>query len=235
MANTPEQIRARRNSIIISASVAAVAIAIFAAPTVITIIFGMLPTFVAFVIDREKGHYATYCVASFNFCGVFPYMLDLWLNEHTIIAAFDNLTDVFALIVILGAAGCGWVIYSSVPAVISSFLLVIAQRRVSNLRSIQRKLIDEWGETVAERVEGAIEKLNALADKARTAKAEAAAAGTGKTPGRFGPPNAPTAPAPIGPPSAPSAPLEQSNGTNKNAGPNSEPASNTATPPQPAT
>ncbi|MBT5350818.1 MAG: hypothetical protein HN644_09760 [Rhodospirillales bacterium] len=207
-------------------SIVAVSIVIFAAPTVITIVFGMLPTFAAFITDREKGHYATYCVASFNFCGLFPYMLDLWINEHTILAAVNNLTDVFALIVIFGAAGCGWVIYSVVPSVISSFLLVIAQRRVATLRNDQRKLIDEWGDSVAEHVEGAVEKLNALAERARVASVAAAAEAAGKLSPKPGPPSAPGAPTPPGPPSPPSAPpiapAEASNGTNGNAAPKAE-------------
>ncbi len=196
MAQRPQQRQpqpsGRRGLIIIWASIAAFAMLFFALPTVIILIGGMLPTLVAFIIDQDRERYATFCVASMNICGVFPYLLDLWIGEHTVIAAFQSLTDVFALFLILGAAAFGWVIFTAVPPVISSFLSVVAQSRVTALRTEQRKLIEEWGEAVAAHVEGAAQALKASAAKSRAAKQAANQAGnTGKPPTA---PAAPTAP-----------------------------------------
>jgi len=126
-----------------------VGLLIFALPTVFLFFFGMLPTFVAYIVDRAREKYATFCVASMNFCGVYPYLMELWVESHTIIAATNIMADVFALVIIYGAAAFGWVIYTSVPPVVSSFLSVMAQQRVNTLRAQQRKLIEEWGEAVA--------------------------------------------------------------------------------------
>lgn len=139
----------RRATIVLWVSACMVGLLIFALPTVFLLFFGMLPTMVAYIVDRTKEKYATFCVASMNFCGLYPYLMDLWVESHTILAATSIMADVFALVIIYGAAAFGWVIYTSVPPVVSSFLSVIAQQRVTTLRTQQRKLIEEWGEAVA--------------------------------------------------------------------------------------
>ncbi|MDP6885190.1 MAG: hypothetical protein QF830_13745 [Rhodospirillales bacterium] len=109
----------------------------------------MLPTVVAFIVDRTRQKYAVFCVGGMNFSGVFPYLLDLWAGEHTAAAAMEILTNVFSLLLMYSAAGFGWAIFIAVPPVVGAFLTVMAQRRVSQLRRDQKELIEEWGEDVA--------------------------------------------------------------------------------------
>ncbi|MHA1597425.1 MAG: acyl-CoA synthetase [Alphaproteobacteria bacterium] len=130
-------------------SVAFVGIIVMSLPTVLIIIFGLLPTFVAWVIDRTKGKPAAFCVGGINMCGVFPYLLQLWMGDNTMDAAITIMTDVFALAVMYGAAGFGWMIYQSLPTVVTTFLTAIAQHRVSTLRAEQRDLVEEWGKDVS--------------------------------------------------------------------------------------
>ena len=126
-----------------------VGVLILSLPTVILVFFGMLPTFVALIVDRTRQKYAVFCVGGMNFSGVFPYLLDLWAGEHTIGSAMEVLTDVFSLLLMYGAAGFGWMIFIAIPPVVGAFLTVMAQRRVSQLRRDQKELIEEWGEDVA--------------------------------------------------------------------------------------
>ncbi|NQU57611.1 MAG: hypothetical protein HQ513_10275 [Rhodospirillales bacterium] len=125
-----------------------VVLIIMSLPTVVLIFFGMLPTIVSAIIDRTPKKNATFCVGSINLCGVFPYMMDLWLGDNSMDAAMWILTDVFSLAVMYGAASFGWMIFQSLPPVVATFVTVIAQSRVSILRSTQRQLIEEWGEDV---------------------------------------------------------------------------------------
>jgi hypothetical protein len=118
-------------------------------PTVLLVVFGMLPSIVAAIVDRTPQKSATFCVGGMNFCGVFPYLLTLWGGDHTIAMAFDTLTDVFALLVMYGAAGFGWMIFTSVPPIIVTFLNVRNQRRVATLRATQKRIIAEWGNDVS--------------------------------------------------------------------------------------
>jgi len=138
-----------RGFIVIWVSVGVVALLVLALPTVFVAFFGMAPTLVAFIVDRSREKYATLSVAGLNGCGVFPYLLDLWTGSHTINQAISIMTDPFSLIIMYGAAGFGWMMFITVPPVVTSFLGVMAQKKVSSLRAQQRKLIEEWGESVA--------------------------------------------------------------------------------------
>lgn len=123
-------------------------------PTVLVIVIGMPPTLVAWIIDRSYQKSASYCVAGMNFCGMFPYLMDLWMGVHSLKAAGAIVTDVFALLVIYGAAAFGWMIYITIPPVVATFLTVMAQRRVAQLRTLQRQIVEEWGESVARTATG---------------------------------------------------------------------------------
>ena len=126
-----------------------VGVAIASLASVILLLIGMLPTLVAWIIDRTPQKYATYCVGGVNLCGVFPFVLDLWAGENDIAGAMEILTDVFSLLLMYGAAGFGWMIFIAVPPVVGAFLTVMAQHRVNQLRRSQKDLIEEWGEDVA--------------------------------------------------------------------------------------
>ena len=129
-------------------SVGFVVLVIISLPTVMIIFFGLLPTIVSAFIDKTTKKNASFCVGGINLCGVFPYMMDLWLGDNTMNGAMNILTDVFSLIVMYGAAAFGWMIFQSLTPVVATFVTVIAQSRASRLRSAQRQLIDEWGEDV---------------------------------------------------------------------------------------
>jgi len=119
-----------------------------ALPTVMMIGFGMLPAIVAGIIDRTEEKSATFCVGGLNFCGLFPYLLELWIQDNSLSEATGLLTDVFVLAVIYGGACMGWLLYLSLPPVIASFIQVMSQRRLQQLRSTQKELIKEWGDEI---------------------------------------------------------------------------------------
>lgn len=119
---------------------------IAALPTVTLIGFGMLPAVVAAIIDRTEERSATFCVGGLNFCGVFPYLMELWMGDNSMGQATDLLTNSFVLAVIYAAAGMGWALYLSLPPVIASFIEVMSQRRLQQLRKTQSELIAEWGD-----------------------------------------------------------------------------------------
>ncbi|CCQ75176.1 hypothetical protein [Magnetospira sp. QH-2] len=142
--------RKKGPNLIVMAGLAVVLLAV-ALPQVLILFFGMLPTWVAiFLIDRSKEKYASFCVGGLNFCGTLPYVLDSWFGTNTPVAAFKILTNAFSLLVMYGSAALGWVIFMVVPPVVAVFLQVLNERRVQQLRSEQKKLVDDWGEEVTD-------------------------------------------------------------------------------------
>jgi len=126
-----------------------VALLVISLPTVLLLLFGMLPTIVAWVVDRSQQKYATFCVCGMNFSGVFPFLSDVWFKDHSTDAAVRILTNVFDLTVIYGTAAFGWMIFIAVPPVITQFISAMLQKRVATLREQQQKIIEEWGEGVS--------------------------------------------------------------------------------------
>ena len=119
--------------------------------TIIVVSLGMLPTAVAWLVDRSREKFATYCVGGLNFCGVFPFLLQIWFEDSSTSAATEIISDVFALAIMYAAAGFGWALFISIPPVVAAFLNVVAQRRVAFLKAEQKAVIDEWGTAVADR------------------------------------------------------------------------------------
>lgn len=126
---------------------------VLAGPTMIVLFFGMLPTLVAYIIDRSPQKSATFSVGSINFIGVFPYVLDLWSSMNTIDEALNMVTDLFSMLIMYSAAAFGWLLFMAMPAVVSSFVIVLQQRKVAQLRAEQKDLIEEWGPEVGALVE----------------------------------------------------------------------------------
>ena len=118
--------------------------------TVILLLVGMLPTFVAFIIDRSPQEYLTYCVCAMNITGVFPGIYELWTTQNNISLALKIVTNIFDLSLMYLSASIGWFIYSVVPPIIRVFIKVIGQQRINLLRGQQQNLIQEWGENVAD-------------------------------------------------------------------------------------
>ncbi|MEK9706519.1 MAG: hypothetical protein VW618_01730, partial [Alphaproteobacteria bacterium] len=132
---------------------------VIALPTVMLIGFGMLPGIVAWIIDRTEEKYATFCVGGLNFCGVFPYLMELWTKDHSMQQATSMLTSAFSLAAMYGGAGLGWTLYLTLPPIISSFIQVMSQRRLAQLRQIQKNIIEEWGDEVAADAEFGTDEL----------------------------------------------------------------------------
>ncbi len=124
--------------------------------TVMLLFFGLLPSFVALIIDRSEGKYATFCVLGLNFSGLFPFLSEIWFETHSIDAATNIMTDVFSLLIIYGSAGFGWMLYLALPPAVTSFLSVMSERRVAELKETQADIVAEWGEGVAQALEGTV-------------------------------------------------------------------------------
>jgi hypothetical protein len=138
-------------------------VAILTLPTLLILFFGMLPTFVAFIIDRTSRKSQAICVGSMNFTGVFPSLMDLWYDtSNTYPEAVEIFSDVFVIGVMYSAAAFGYLMYMLIPPMVTTFLNVMAQRRVALLKDAQKQIIKEWGPEVAQIVADAEEEVASL-------------------------------------------------------------------------
>jgi len=146
MSNTSEGINW---NLILGIGAVLVLLTAFSLPSLIVFTVGLLPTGVAFIVDRSDQKTGTFCVGGMNLCGVVPYVMKLWTGKHTTSAATEIISDVLSLLVMYAAAGFGWILFLAIPPVVATFLSVIAQSRVKALRASQQEIVNEWGPEVA--------------------------------------------------------------------------------------
>jgi len=124
--------------------------AILFLPTTMIIIFGMMPTFASFVIDRTISKNRTICVGFMNFAGCFPFLLDLWtkFGERNMENALFIITDTKTIIVMYLLAAGGYAIDLAVTGVTASIIVQQSESRLKAIRKQQAEMIDQWGDKV---------------------------------------------------------------------------------------
>lgn len=125
-----------------------VPIALLVLPTAIVLAVALVPTGVAFIMERGKGYYGGITVGAMNLAGTAPYLADLWTQGHTLAVAVGIITNVFAWMMFYGAALFGWAIYSTTPSAVSAFMTMTAGNRIAAMRAQQRELVMKWGPDV---------------------------------------------------------------------------------------
>lgn len=148
----------------------AIPIGLMIIPTVIVLAVAMVPTGVAFIMERGKGYYGGLTVGAMNLAGASPYLADLWVDGHTVEVALGIITNVFAWMMFYGAALFGWAIYSTTPAIVSAVMTMTAGNRITGMRAQQKELVMKWGPDVESVYEPA---GKAAADAAAAAMASA--------------------------------------------------------------
>ena len=119
--------------------------------TVVFLSLAMLPTLVSLIMDRKnEERYKWLCIGGTNFAGALFYLFQLWFKSATLSNAVFLFFQIKTIIVVYGCAAVGYAIYKVAPLVIVNFQILSAQRRVSSLRNMQKKLIELWGYEVAE-------------------------------------------------------------------------------------
>ncbi|MBB4284901.1 hypothetical protein [Roseospira goensis] len=118
-------------------------------PTVLLVTVAMLPTAVALVVDRSASRTGWLCVGGLNFAALAPSLFSLWFETHTLEHATAIIGNVFTLMMIYGAAAFGWLLYMTTPEIIGAFMQMTSTRRITTLKSHQKRLVDEWGPEVA--------------------------------------------------------------------------------------
>lgn len=112
---------------------------------------GLLPTMVVMVFDATYEKTTACAVGGMNLAGVFPFLPPLLLGGRHGTAAFDLFHDLIALVVMYGAAACGWLLVALLPLAIHALDKAQAAQAISRLKEQQRRLIEEWGPEVSGR------------------------------------------------------------------------------------
>ncbi|MDD3371033.1 MAG: hypothetical protein PHE27_04305 [Alphaproteobacteria bacterium] len=120
----------------------------FMLPTVLLLLAGFGPTYVAFWTDDDPEKSGATCVSAMNFAGLSPFLIELWLKGQTTAHAFSILSDPHAWFVILGTSAVGQLIAHVVPQAIATMSATNAETRVKALKKNLDLLKQSWGDDV---------------------------------------------------------------------------------------
>jgi hypothetical protein len=157
-----------------------VGICIFFSKTVLLVVVSMLPTGVAYLIDTNPRRYTTKTVGWTNFAGAVIVAMEMWTTDGTWTSTFDVLTDPVNWLIMLGSAGVGWALQSTVPGMVLRYLDISLEMRRRALHERQDEIEKEWGTDV--RDENLLEELEELESQIRATEAKTAADGGEETP-----------------------------------------------------
>lgn len=117
-------------------------------PTCVVLLIGMVPTVVAYMVDRTREKSLAITVGLLNFCGVLPGVFELWAEGQAYDVAMSVATDPLFWLTSYGAAAVGWMVYLTLPVLIATYYAMTSGRRVHSLRKRQAELVETWGEEV---------------------------------------------------------------------------------------
>lgn len=117
-------------------------------PTLIVALVGMIPTFVAYIIDTRPQRYAARTVGYMNFAGVTIVAAEMWGGDNTWQRALELISQPTNWLIMFGCAAVGWVFFYAAPPIVYAYLTVANEVKSKQLQKEQRELIKEWGDEV---------------------------------------------------------------------------------------
>lgn len=123
-------------------------------PAVIILIIGLLPTITILITD-PKNSGKLVIIGSFNLAGLFVYLINV-INHFTLNGALSILSDAFNLIIMLGSAAFGFIVYYEVPNLFIFLSKISARKRLESIDRKLQKIQEEWGPEI---IDNQINKL----------------------------------------------------------------------------
>jgi hypothetical protein len=137
-----------KNATLILAIVAMLVLALFERPVCMLLMFALVPTMLAWLVDNTPGQSLIRTVAPLNLASSLPFAIKLWHEHNSLDQVFAFMSGSTTWVALYGAAAFGWLLYYLAPAVITTVL----ERRIEKLRDAaaerQKALKDEWGDDV---------------------------------------------------------------------------------------
>jgi len=125
-----------------------IGLAVFAMPTCVLVLFGMVPSIVAYVVDRGRRPMLAFTIGPLNLAGLMPYLLEVWTGQAQMQIVARLLTDVYVWLVIYLSAGAGWLVFMAMPKIVAFVLERSVDGRKAKLKAQQGKLREDWGSEV---------------------------------------------------------------------------------------
>lgn len=115
-------------------------------PMVLILFIGLLPTFTLMVIDIKNIN-KLIIVGCFNLAGVFVYVFNIFKNFSVDNAVF-LFSDIFNMIMMLGSAAIGLLLYYEMPLLFSYLSKMATAKRIASIDARLEKMREKWGNDI---------------------------------------------------------------------------------------
>lgn len=127
------------------------------------IVLGLMPSFVAFYVDKGRGRDSAKVVMTCNVTGLCPFIIEMFQKGVKSSATQSLIFDPFVWLSILGFSAFGWVLVWAFPRTTTVIMDYIQTSHIKSLEKQQQDIIDEWGPDVEASVNRANLRKAALA------------------------------------------------------------------------
>ncbi len=119
-------------------------------PTLLVLLSGMIPSIVAALLNTSRIGGNLAAMIALNLSGVIPVLGILWQRGHNLDEAFIILSDPYMWLAMFGGAGIATFLSWGVPIFVFAVYEVKAKSAARKLMRQRTKLLEEWGDQLAE-------------------------------------------------------------------------------------
>lgn len=134
--------------------IACIAMAVIFKGRFIFLLFGMLPSVVAFISDPSKEKEIYRCVMACNLAGLLPHVPEVFMASSE--DALRIITEPSLWLGVYTFAGIGWLLVWIMPHLSEVLTEINYHTRIARLEERQRRLIEEWGPEIQRKPESPV-------------------------------------------------------------------------------
>jgi hypothetical protein len=124
------------------------AVVIFLRTASIFCALALLPSIVAYYVDRTSSRYIFHTVFACNLAATLPALGHIVKNGVSDAEVQSVMSDGLNWLIIYGAAGFGWLLVYAAPIFSRGIINMMHQRQINQLERTQKRIISEWGAEV---------------------------------------------------------------------------------------
>lgn len=113
-------------------------------------IIGMLPSVVAYYLDRSEEHFTFRAIFACNLSGMLPFLGRLMFYGPNKGALYEITGETSTWVIIYGAAFVGWMLTRVTPILAQMLIGSMHNTQVQRLARAQNKIEKEWGSEVTQ-------------------------------------------------------------------------------------
>jgi len=111
-------------------------------------LMGMLPTIIAFYVDRSRSHNKFQTVMACNLSGIIPIMARMLMEKKSATITTELMSDPMNWLIIYASAAFGWMLVFMAPLFAQFLISMFHQGQIARFQNLQDRIVRDWGPEV---------------------------------------------------------------------------------------